>query len=71
MHQRIDGLLKKDTEFLTLCEDHGICVASLRYWIRSKEPEAETRVNEYRSLIQELEEEIHRSLTALNPLQQK
>ncbi|MCJ7775715.1 MAG: hypothetical protein MUP08_04950, partial [Desulfobulbaceae bacterium] len=54
----IDLLMAEDSEFLTLCEDYDVCVYALRYWAKSKAPEAETRVNEYRTLIEELEEEI-------------
>ena len=71
MHQGIDRLLKKDPEFQSLCEDHDACVKALRYWIRSKEPEAETRADEYRSLVQALQKEIQLALTAAKPLRSK
>ena len=61
----IDLLMAEDSEFLTLCEDYDACVYALRYWAKSKAPEAETRVNEYRTLIEELEEEIAQVLVAL------
>ena len=61
----IDLLMAEDSEFLTLCEDYDVCVYALRYWAKSKAPEAETRVNEYRTLIEELEEEITQVLVAL------
>jgi hypothetical protein len=57
--------MAEDSEFLTLCEDYDACVYALRYWAKSKAPEAETRVNEYRTLIEELEEEITQVLVAL------
>ena len=60
-------LMEKDPEFVALCEDYNDCVDALRYWGRSKAPEAETRVNEYRILVEELEEEIHQALEAFNP----
>jgi len=63
----IDLLMTKDPEFLTLCEDYDVCVDALRYWAKSKEPEAKTRVNEYHALIQELEDEIKQALAALTP----
>jgi hypothetical protein len=50
--------MAEDPEFLALCEDYDACVNALRYWTRSKEPEAKTRVNEYRALVRDLEEEI-------------
>lgn len=59
----LTNLMKEDTEFLSICEDHEVCVNALRYWEKSKKPEAETRVHEYRTLVEELEEEI---TTALN-----
>ena len=62
----IELLMTKDPEFVALCEDYNDCVNALRYWGRSKAPEAETRVNEYRTLIGELEEEINQTLEALN-----
>ena len=61
----IDLLMAEDSEFLTVCEDYDVCVYALRYWAKSKAPEAETRVNEYRTLIEELEEEITQVLVAL------
>ena len=63
----IDLLMAEDPEFLTLCEDYDACVNALRYWAKSKEPEAETRVNEYRTLVRELQEEIAQALEALEP----
>ena len=63
----IDLLMAKDCEFLALIEDHDACVNALRYWTQSKAPEAETRVNDYRTLIEELEEEITQVLAAKKP----
>lgn len=62
----IDLLMEKDPEFATLCEDFDACVYALNYWKGSKAPEAQTRVHEYNILVQELEEEIHQALEALN-----
>lgn len=56
----IDCLLAEDPEFLDLCEDYEACVNALRYWSDSCAPEAETRVDEYSTLVRELEEEITR-----------
>ena len=58
----INLLMGKDPEFVILCEDYNDCVNALRYWGQSKTPEAETRAKEYRTLIEELEEEITRAL---------
>jgi hypothetical protein len=60
-------LMEEDPEFLALCEDYDACVEALQYWAQSKEGEAKTRVNEYRTLVQELEEEITQALVALKP----
>jgi Na+/phosphate symporter len=62
----IDLLMAEDPEFLALCEDYDACVNALRYWAESKDPEAETRVNEYRALVRDLEEEIDQVLTRIN-----
>ena len=63
--QRIDRLISKDSEFLSLIEDYDICVAALRYWAGSDEPEAESRVIEYHTLITELEQEISQYLNCI------
>ena len=63
----IDLLILEDPEFLTLCEDHDACVDALRYWAKSEKPEAKTRVNEYHTLIRELQQEIAQALEALEP----
>ncbi len=60
--QSLDLLMAEDSEFLALCEDYDACVNALRYWAESKDPEAETRVNEYRVLVRELEEEVTSTL---------
>jgi hypothetical protein len=65
-HQ-IDLFMAVDTEFLALSEDYDICVNALRYWARSQEPEAKTRVNEYRILVCELENEITQVLAGPQP----
>ena len=62
-------LLAKDPEFVSLFEDYNDCVYALRHWGQSKAPEAQTRVHEYNSLVQELEEEIHQALEAFSSRQ--
>ncbi len=62
----IDLLMAEDPEFFALCEDYEICINALGYWAGSQEPEAETRVKEYRALVQELQEEIGQALTRIN-----
>ena len=59
--------MAEDPEFFALCEDYDVCVDALRYWSDSKEPEAKTRVNEYRVLVRELQEEITQALVAMKP----
>ena len=51
-------LISEDSEFRTMCEDYDDCVQACGYWGLSKEPEAENRVNEYRTIIKALEMEI-------------
>jgi hypothetical protein len=63
----LELLMTKDPEFLSMCEDYDACFNALQYWTDSKEAEAKTRVHEYRTLIEELEEEITAVLAALEP----
>lgn len=58
----IDLLIAEDSEFRAMCEDYDDCVKAFRYWGLSKDPEAESRVNEYRILIRELENEFIETL---------
>lgn len=61
----IDLLAEQNSEFLAMCRDHDACVHALQYWTNSKEPEAETRVDEYRNLVRELQEEIAQALAEM------
>ena len=63
--ESIDRLMTEDPEFLNLCEDYDLCINALQHWTESREPEAEIRVNEYRTIAQELEEEVVEALTAM------
>ncbi len=65
--QSIDRLMAEDPGFLALCDDYDVCVNALHYWSKSGEPEAEIRVNEYRTLIRELEEEVTEILAMRKP----
>ena len=56
--QTLTLLMAEDPEFLSVCEDYDACIEALRYWAQSNEPEAATRLNEYNTLVRELEEEI-------------
>ena len=60
----IDRLVAEDPDFASLCEDYDACVNALRYWVKSKEPEANTRMDEYHTLVWELKQEIAQILTA-------
>ena len=64
-NQYIDLLIAEDPEFLTLCEDYDISVDALRHWTQSKDSNAKTRVNEYLTLVRELQDEIAQALAAL------
>ena len=59
--------MTKDPDFLALCEDHDACVNALHYWAKSKAPEAKIRVNEYRTLVRELQEEIMQAIVVKKP----
>jgi len=63
----IDLLMAEDPEFVALCEDYDACTDALRYWTQSKAPQAETRVDEYRTLVRELQEEIVQAMVTLKP----
>ena len=65
--QSIEQLMAEDPEFLALCEDYDVCINALRYWARSRDPEAEIRTNEYRAIARQLEEEVIESIIALKP----
>ena len=65
-NETINFLMAKDPEFRAICEDYDDCARACRYWAQSKDLEAETRVNEYRTLIKELENEIVEALVAVN-----
>ena len=54
--------MAENPEFRAICEDYGDCVHALQFWGQSTAPEAETRVNEYRTLVEELEKEIVEAL---------
>ena len=51
-------LMIEDSEFYQLCQDYEDCVNALRYWTSSRTTEAKARIEEYRALVRELEEEI-------------
>ena len=57
-------LMSKNPDFFTICEDYGDCINALHHWRQSSEPEVEDRVNEYQSLVDDLEKEIVEVLAA-------
>jgi hypothetical protein len=59
--------MAEDPSFLDLCEDYDVCVNALQYWSRSTEPEARDRVDEYRSLSREIENEIAQAIELHKP----
>ncbi len=63
----ISLLASKDPEFRAVCEDYDVCINALRYWNQSETPEADSRVDEYRNLIRELEGEIMQALAVMKP----
>lgn len=62
--RQFELLMERDAEFVSICADYSDCMNALHFWLGSKAPEAETRVEEYRVLIGELEKEIHQLLAA-------
>lgn len=56
-------LATMDPEFRAMCEDYDDCIEALRYWDWSQAPEAVSRADEYRNLVQELEKEIIQALS--------
>ena len=65
--EAIARVMAEDSDFRDICEDFRDCMNALQYWSHSDEPEAETRVNQYRALIDELEKEIVEALRAMKP----
>ena len=57
-------LMIEDSEFYQLCQDYEDCVNASQYWSASNEPVSKARLDEYRALDSELEEEI---LQAMKP----
>ena len=59
----LSTLMAEDPAFFDLCEDYDVCMDALQYWTQSEVPEARDRVDEYRHIARELENEIARALT--------
>lgn len=59
----IRQLHRRDDEFRSLCEDYGEALRALEHWQRVGGP-SHMRVEEYRELAKELENEVLRRVTA-------
>jgi hypothetical protein len=55
-------LFHESKEFKTICEDYSQCSAAVRYWSHSSQDSAFARKQEYTALLQELEEELLKTL---------
>jgi len=66
--ETIGFLMNENPEFRVLCDDYGDCIHARHFWGQSTASEAETRVNEYRSLVEELEKEILEALAAADSI---
>jgi len=60
--ETVKALYQGNEDFQALCEDYRQCAVALRYWGRSSERHAPARRQEYTALLQELEEEIMKTL---------
>ena len=67
-HRILIRHMEEDMEFYDLCQDYEICVNALRYWTTSDDPQAGARIDEYRSLVRELEDEIAATLKSWETL---
>ena len=54
----LQRLFKSNDDFLALCDDYQMCKETLAYWNISDSDQAPLRVDEYQSLLEELETEI-------------
>jgi len=59
-------LLKDNEPFKIVSEDYRRCAQALKHWEQSKTREAPERVNEYKELLKNLEEEILGHLKRVN-----
>jgi hypothetical protein len=58
----IKHLFRENETFQTICEDYRQCALALKYWNQSGSIDAPARREEYRSLLEDLTEELMRSL---------
>ena len=59
---KIKALFNNQDAFQTLCKDYCRCADALQHWTQSLDKNASMRVEEYRALLRELEEEILQNL---------
>lgn len=64
---RLVLLMAENLDFYSLCQDYEACVYALEHWARSDEPEAKIRIDEYRTLVRELEDEVAHKIRSLKP----
>ena len=60
--------MAEEPNFLALCEDYEVCINALRHWADSRESQAKTRIEEYETLVQELEEEIQQAFPEISTM---
>ena len=61
----IERLVEESPEFRAIFEDYEVCVKAFRHWSVSRAPEAAARVEEFRNIARELEEEVIEALITL------
>ncbi len=62
----IRNLILKNSNFRSICRDYAICNDAIQYWNQAKKPDTKAKVEEYRYLCKELENEV---LQAFQPSQ--
>lgn len=63
----IERLADESQEFKIICEDYEVCVKAFLHWSVSQAPEAAARTEEYRTLVQEVYEELVDVLKKFKP----
>lgn len=61
--RKIRRLQAEDATFRAICEDYGAALDALAHW-RAADQSAQQKAEEYRRLVQELEDEVLAVLTA-------
>jgi hypothetical protein len=55
-------IYRTSQSFQNICQNYQKCTEALKYWEKSRRPEAPERYREYSALLQELKLEITKSL---------